>query len=332
MEYFVTGATGFLGGHLAERLVEDGHDVVGLVRDPAKAHGLHELGVEVVEGDVTDRGSMREPMDGVDGVYHVAAIYRIGVDDPAFMRRVNVEGTRNVLELVADLDVPKAVYTSTLAVNSHTGGELVDETYRFEGEHLSAYDRTKAEAHDVAAELAADGVPVVTVMPGVIYGPGDTSQFGQLWRDYLRRDVPVVPRGSAYCFGHVVDTVQGHVRAMERGTPGEEYIIAGHPLTVVEAFELAEELTGIPAPRAVSPAWFRAGARVSGVLARFVSLPPDYRAESLRVLGGVTYLGDDEKARQELGLTHRPFEAGFADTLAALADEVGVDVAVEPTG
>lgn len=332
MEYFVTGATGFLGGHLASQLVEDGHDVVALVRTPAKADRLRELGVDVVEGDVTDRESLRAPMDGVDGVFHAAAIYRLGVDDPSFLRAVNVGGTRNVLELVGELDVPKAVYTSTLAVNSDTDGEVVDESYRFEGEHLSAYDVTKAEAHDVAAELAAEGVPVVTVMPGVVYGPGDTSQFGDLWREYLRGAVPAVPRESAYCFGHVADTARAHVRAMDRGTPGEEYVVAGHPLTLVEAFDVAEALTGIPAPRAVSPAWFLAGSHVAGQLERVVDLPQDVRAESLRVLAGVTYLGDNEKAHEELGLSHRPFEVGFAETLAALAEEVGVDVTVESPG
>ena len=332
MEYFVTGATGFLGGHLVEQLVEDGHEVVALARTPARADDLRELGATVVEGDVTDRESMREPMRGTDGVFHVAAVYRLGVADPSGMRAVNVEGTRNVLELVDELDVPRAVYTSTLAVNSDTRGRVVDESYRFRGEHLSAYDRTKAEAHDVAAELAADGVPVVTVLPGAIYGPGDTSQLGDLWRDYLRGDLPVVPRGSAYCFGHVEDTARAHVLAMERGDPGEEYIVAGHPMTLVEALGVAEELTGIPAPRAVSPAWFRLGARVTGLLGRVVDLPAEYRPEALRVLGGVTYLGANDRAREELGVEHRPFDVGFAETLAALAGEVGVDVTVERPG
>lgn len=303
--------------------------MVALARTPSTADALHELDVRVVEGDVTDRESMREPMAGVDGVFHAAAIYRLGVDDPSFMRRVNVEGTRNVLELVGELDVPKAVYTSTLAANSDTDGAVVDETYRFHGDHVTAYDRTKAEAHDVAADLAEAGVPVVTVLPGTIYGPGDTSQLGDLWRDYLRGDVPVVPRESAYCLGHVVDTVRAHVRAMEQGTPGEEYIIAGHPMTLVEALAVAEELTGISAPRTVSPAWFRLAATVTGPLGRLVDVPNRYHPESLRVLGGVTYLGDNGKARDELGLEHRPFESGFAETLNALADEVGVDVSVE---
>lgn len=329
MEYFVTGATGFLGGQLTSQLVGEGHDVIALVRTPADADHLHHMGVEVVQGDVTDRDSLREPMAGVDGVFHLAAMYRLGVEDPATMRAVNVEGTRTVLELVDELAIRKAVYTSTLAVNSDTNGKLVDESYRFSGTHLSTYDRTKAAAHDVATELAADGVPIVTVMPGAIYGPGDTSQLGELWRDYLRGEVPVVPRESAYCFGHVEDTARAHLQAMERGEPGEEYIVAGHPQTLVEALAVAEELTGIPAPRAVSPAWFRGASRLSGLAGRLVDLPPAYRAESLRVLGGATYLGDNAAARAEIGLEHRPFEEGFAATLDALATEIGVDVTVE---
>jgi nucleoside-diphosphate-sugar epimerase len=330
MEYFVTGATGFLGGELVAQLVEEGHDVVALARTPADADRLHDLGVDVVEGDVTHRDSLREPMAGVDGVFHAAAIYRLGVDDADFLHDVNVQGTRNVLELVDELEIPKAVYTSTLAVNSDTDGVLVDETYRFDGDHLSVYDRTKAAAHDVATELADAGVPVVTVMPGVIYGPGDTSQFGDLWRDFLRGDLPVVPRKTAYCFGHVADTARGHRQAMADGVPGEDYIVAGHPMTLVEALTLAEELTGIPAPRTVPPTLFRAAAPVAGLLGHVIDLPADFRAESLRALGGATYLGDSRKARRELGLSHRPFEAGLAATLAAFADELGVstDLAV----
>ncbi|AGN01632.1 NAD-dependent epimerase/dehydratase [Salinarchaeum sp. Harcht-Bsk1] len=329
MEYFVTGGTGFLGGHVTQQLVADGHDVVALARSPADADDLRDLGVDVVQGDVTDRETLREPMSGVDGVFHVAAMYRLGVDDPATMRDVNVEGTRNVLDLVAALDLPKAVYTSTLAVNSDTNGELVDESYRFEGTHLSAYDRTKAEAHDVAMALAADGVPIVTVMPGAIYGPGDTSQLGGIWRDYLRGEFPAVPRRTAWCFSHVDDAARAHLLAMERGEPDEAYIVAGHPMTLVEVLSVAEELTGIPAPRSVSPAWFRLASRLAGLLERAVTLPPDYRAEPLRVLGGATYLGDDRKAREELGVEHRSFEAGFAEALDAMAREEEVDVTVD---
>jgi nucleoside-diphosphate-sugar epimerase len=335
MRYFVTGATGFVGSHVAGQLLDAGEEVVVLARTPSKASDLATGGAEVVEGDVTERASMREGMTGVDGVFHVAGWYEVGPDDPTLGERVNVEGTRNVLELVEELGIDRAVYTSTLAVNSDTEGRLVDESYRHDGPHLTTYDRTKWEAHyEVVEPMAEAGLPVVTVLPGAVYGPGDTSQLGGLWPEYLRGDLPAVPRRSAYCWGHVEDVARGHLLAMERGTPGEAYIVAGEPATLVGVFTLAEELTGVPAPRALPPGLFRAASRVAGVAERFVDLPREYRAETLRVLGGVTYLGDNSKAKRELGLEHRPLREGLAELLAYELDRLGEDapdVAVAPS-
>jgi nucleoside-diphosphate-sugar epimerase len=316
MEYFVTGATGFVGGHVARQLLEDGHEVVALARTPSAATDLETAGARVVEGDITDSESMRDPMTGVDGVFHVAGWYDVGADDPTVGERVNVSGTRTVLELMADLDVPKGVYTSTLAVNSDTDGQLVDEDYTYVGPHLTEYDRTKWAAHyEVARPMVADGLPLVTVMPGLVYGPGDTSVFGDALRDFLRGEFPVVPREVAYCPGHVEDIARAHVRAMEHGTPGEDYIVGGGPVTLVELFELVAELSGRDPPRTVSPWLFRVLAPVAGLLERVVTLPKDYRAESLRVLAGVTYVGDNAKATAELGLEHRPLREGLRETV-----------------
>src|SRR5512138_2972529 len=148
MKYFITGATGFLGGVLARQLREAGHEVNASIRDPGKANELQSLGVTLFKGDVTDKESMRAAMQGVDGVYHVAGWYKIGARDKRDGERVNVQGTRNVLELMKELRIPKGVYTSTLAINSDTHGQKVDENYRFIGRHLSEYDRTKAAAHE----------------------------------------------------------------------------------------------------------------------------------------------------------------------------------------
>lgn len=327
MRYFVTGATGFLGGELVDQLLEAGHDVVALCRTPSKADHLAERGVEIAEGDLTDKESMREPMAGTDGVFHVAAWYRVGVDAGGLAERINVDGTRNVMELVDELSIPKAVYTSTIAVYSDTGGEVVDESYRYDGEHVTEYDRTKWQAHyEVVEPMAENGLPVVTVMPGVIYGPGDTSDMGRVRRQYLQGDLPVVPRKTAYCWGHVADTARAHVLAMEEGEPGEDYVVAGEPSTLVEMFDLAEEITGISAPRAVSPRFFSALAPLAGLLDRVVDLPADYKAESLRVLGGTTYLADNSKATRELGLEHRPLEEGLRETLEAEMWELGMEL------
>ena len=147
MRYFVTGATGFIGGQIAGQLGEAGHEVVALARDPARATGLRALGVTVRQGDITDRESLRAPMTGVDGVFHVAGWYKIGARDKSVALRVNVQGTANVLTMMRELGVPKGVYTSTLAVFGDTGGQSVDESYRVDGPWLSEYDRTKWMAH-----------------------------------------------------------------------------------------------------------------------------------------------------------------------------------------
>ncbi len=232
MKYFVTGATGFVGGVLARKLREAGHQVHASVRSPEKAKELEALGVKLFKGDVTDKESMREGMTGVDGVYHVAGWYKIGTRDKSDGVKVNIHGTRNVLELMQELKIPKGVYTSTLAVNSDTKGITKDESYHFTGQHLSEYDRTKAAAHEVAKEFIAKGVPLVIVMPGLIYGPGDTSTLRTNIQDFLNQKLPMLPSQTTFCWAHVEDIVQGHILAMEKGKIGESYIIAGEPYKV----------------------------------------------------------------------------------------------------
>jgi nucleoside-diphosphate-sugar epimerase len=313
MKYFVTGATGFVGGVLAKKLREQGHDVHAIVRDPAKAKDLGEAGVNVFQGDVTDKESMREPMRGVDGVYHVAGWYKIGVKDKSDGQRVNIQGTRNVLELMQELKIPKGVYTSSLVVNSDTRGEMKDENYHYSGQHLSEYDRTKAVAHQVAKEFIAKGLPLVIVMPGVIYGPGDASILHTNIQDFLKQNLPMLPSQTTVCWGYVDDIVQGHILAMEKGKPGESYIIAGEPYKVVDAFKLASEITGKPAPGVVS---YKVMKALSVIVKPFDNfLPPTYTSEGLREIAGPTYLGDNSKAKRELGYNPRPFREGWAETL-----------------
>ena len=317
MKYFVTGGTGFIGSHLVRRLVDQGHEVVAIARNPESALMLPEA-VDIVQGDVTDKASMRDPMSGCDRVFHVAGWYQVGVDDPTTAYRVNVEGTRNVLELMVEHDVEKGVYTSTVAVFSDTGGDVVDESYRHEGPHLSIYDRTKWQAHyEVAEPMIEAGLPLVIVQPGAVYGPGDRGPTWLFWKPYLQGNLPVVPKRSGYCWGHVEDTVEGHLLAMEHGTVGESYILAGDAHLLVDVFELAEEITGIDAPRSIPRGVFRGLSRVVSPLERIRSFPPEYSAETLRILGGVTYWGDNTKAVRTLGLDHRPFRDGLGETLEA---------------
>lgn len=328
MKYFVTGATGFVGGHVARQLIAAGHEVVAVVRTPAQAGDLADLGVVIHQGDVTEKESMRAPMQGVDGVFHIAGWYKIGVKDKTPGEKINVQGTRNVLELMKELSIPRGVYTSTLAINSDTHGKLVDESYRYTGPHLSEYDRTKWAAHyEVAEPMIAEGLPLTIVMPGLIYGPGDTSSARTTFLQYLQRKLPFIPTATAYSWAHVDDIARGHILAMEQGKSGESYIIAGPTHTLVEAMKLAQHITGVPAPRAVPPAMIKAVAAFMGVAEKMVPVPDEYSAEFLRVSAGVTYIGSNAKARRELGYNPRSLEVGLTETLHHEMELLGMKVA-----
>jgi nucleoside-diphosphate-sugar epimerase len=315
MKYFLTGATGFVGGSLARQLRNQGHEVIAIVRNPEKASGLKSIGVTVVEGDVTDKESMREAMRGCDGVYHVAGWYKVGVKDKSPGQKINIDGTRYVLELMKELNIPKGVYTSTLAINSDTKGAVPDESYHFTGKHISEYDRTKAAAHDIADSFIKQGLPLIIVMPGLIYGPDGTSLSDEALRLYLKKKLPLIPKKSAYCWAHVDDIAHAHILAMEKAKPGSTYIIAGPVHLLTEAFDLANKITGIRKPIAVPPIMLRITGFFSSLVEGFIPLPEMYNSEALRVQAGVTYLGDNSKAKKELGYNPRPLEQGLKETL-----------------
>lgn len=315
MRYFLTGATGFVGGYLVRQLREAGHEVRCLVRNPAAAHGLVRQGATLHAGDVTDKASMREPMSGVEGVFHVAGWYKVGARDQRPAAPTNIDGTRNVLELMRELEIPKGVYTSTLAVNSDTHGQLANESYRFAGTHLTEYDRTKAAAHALAEAMIAQGLPLVIVMPGLIYGPGDTSSVRQMFVQFLKRLMPMVPRETAFSWAHVEDVARAHVLAMEQGRVGEKYIVCGPTHTLAEGFALAAKLCGRRAPLAAPSFLFKPLIKPMRWLEKTIPVPSTYSSEAMQISSGVTYIGDNTKAKAELGYQPRTLSVGLAETL-----------------
>jgi nucleoside-diphosphate-sugar epimerase len=199
MRYCVTGATGFVGGYVVPQLVAAGHMVNAVVRSRAKAAGLKALDVTLFPGDITDKDNLRDPMRGVGGLFHIAGWYKLGVRDKGDAVRINVTGTRNVLEVMRDLGIPKGMYTSTRAVFSDTHGRKPDESYRFQGPHIGECDRTKALAHDIAKGFIRDGLPLVIVQPGIIYGPGDTSSLRWALLEYLAGKLRMIPSVTTFC-------------------------------------------------------------------------------------------------------------------------------------
>lgn len=329
MKYFLTGATGFVGGVLAQKLRQQGHEVIAIVRTPAKAANLAKIGVQLQQGDITDKESLRAPMIGVDGVFHVAGWYKIGTPDKQEGQRINVQGTRNVLELMQELAIPKGVYTSTLAVNSDTHGVAVDERYHFTGQHLSVYDQTKADAHKVADHFIAQGLPLVIVQPGLIYGPGDAGPSHDAFVQFLQRKLPMLPQKTAYSWAHVADVVDAHIAAMEKGNSGENYFICGPTHTLIEGMQLISKLSGVPAPKLTAPpALLKTMSALTGLIEPFVTLPSTYTAEYLRVSAGVTYIGQNFKARRELGFNPRPLEDGLREIIQLEMQALGMKMPV----
>jgi len=318
MKYFMTGATGFIGSRLVRQLRDANHEVIALVRSPVRAKDLADLGVMLAEGDVTDKESMRAPMTGVDGVFHVAGWYKVGVRNKTQAEAINIDGTRNVCELMKELKTPRGVYTSTLGIFDDTHGELKDESYIYQGKHVSKYAETKWRAHhEVAMPAINAGLPLIIVQPGAVIGPDDPSTVGQTIRLYLRGFLPLSPAKSGYCWTHVDDQARGCILAMEKGRPGETYILGGPPSTLIDMLALAEKITGIRPPVLhPPPALMRAMAVLQDITGLIIAWPDTFAGETLRAGAGVTNWGTSARAERELSWTYRSLEESLRDTLA----------------
>jgi len=321
MKAFVTGGTGFIGKRVVRKLLERDVEVLALARSERSAAALYEAGAEPVLGDITDQASMRDSMAGANVVYHLAGWYRIGDDDWMKAERINVGGTRAVLTLAHELGIPKIVYASTITVFGDTHGKLVDETYRSNGPFITEYDRTKWLAHyKVAEPLIEEGAPIIIVMPGGVYGPGDHSLIGEMMR-FFYRGFPVLPGPeTTITYAHVEDVAEGIILAAEKGKPGESYLLAGPAVPLGEMFAFWSYLTGKPAPAVSIPARFvRPLAPVVGAVNAVFDLPTVFSREATEMLGA-TYMARADKARAELGWKPRPLQSGMKETFEWVAE------------
>ena len=320
MKAFVTGGTGFIGQQVIKKLLERQFTVYALARSSQSAAKLAAMGCTVVEGDITDMDSMRQGMVGSDVVFHIAAWYKVGAADWLQAETVNVGGTRKVLRLAHELGVPKIIYTSTVAVFGDTRGQLVDESFYQGGPFLTEYDRTKWLAHyKVALPLIEKGAPIIIVMPGAVYGPGDTSQVAEFMRLFYR-GLPALPGPETMLtYAHVEDIADGHILAMEKGKIGESYILAGPAVPFGEMVDFWSHLTAKPAPLLRIPARLvKQFAPLMGALDNMLPLPPTFSREAINILGA-TYIARSDKARAQLGWQTRPLHTGMLETFAWIA-------------
>jgi len=316
-QMFVTGANGYIGGHLVPKLVKRGYEVTCLVRDPEKATALKMEGVRLVKGDITDKESMRDAMKGSEAVFHLAGWYAIGARDKARMHSINVDGARNTLELAVELGVPKILHTSTVGVFGNTRGMIVDEVYRAPKEEMiSTYELTKWMAHyEVAEPLQRKGAPLIILQPGGVTGAGDESPHAMVFKMFLSRSPVMFGAKSGLTLAHVDDIAEGHILAFEKGRAGEAYVLAGEVMTYKQIFERCEKVSGMRGAMLWAPGWVAgtSGALMAGV--ERLGVPTLFSSEELRAMDDYTYWAKADKARRELGWTTRPTDETLKETL-----------------
>ncbi len=322
MKVFVTGGTGFIGGEVVRQLRDRGDDVVCLVRNPKKGEKVAAIGCELVSGDLTDGEAIRAGLEGCDAAIHAAAMYEVGI--PASQRpamyEANVTGTERVLEAALEAKTPRIVHVSTCGVFGNTHRKVVDETYEHPGkEFTSYYEETKLESHRIAKRMIEENeLPCIIVQPGGVYGPGDTSQVGDLIDQLLAGKLPLIPFPElGVCLTHVEDIAGGILLAVDKGKLGETYVLSGPVTTMRDAVEIVAGIAGRKPPKhAVPTPLLKALTPVGPLVGKLMNQPPNLR-EMITSADGVTFWASHEKASRELGYAPRGMEEGLRETLEA---------------
>jgi nucleoside-diphosphate-sugar epimerase len=323
MRAFVTGGTGFIGERVVRRLRERGDEVVALVRSPDRASDLAALGCELVEGDLTSSDAVRRGVHGCDAVFHIAAVYKVGIpaSEREAMRIANVRGTELVLDAAAEANVKRVVYVSTVGIFGNTHGQIVNEGFQRDDESfLSCYEETKYRSHLLALDRISGGAPIVIVQPGGVYGPGDHSEIGNIIDQTRTGKLKMLmfPE-TGFNLVHVDDVAQGILLAHDTGTVGESYVLGGEIATMGDMIRKVADISGRKAPsRAMPVSLMKMAIPIGPVVGKMLGFPPNLR-ELIATSDGVTYWATDEKARRELGYTPRDMDTGLRQTLEGSA-------------
>ncbi len=311
MKAFLTGATGFVGGHVLEMLVEAGAVVRCLVRSGSSMANLEEIDAEVVLGDLRDAESIRAAVSGCDSVFHCAADYRLFAKDSRELYESNVEGTRNVLKAAAEQRVEKVVYTSSVgALGLHSDGTPANENTPVElADMVGHYKKSKYLAERVADQWFAKGLDVIIVNPSTPIGERDSkpTATGKMIVDFLNRRVPAYVETGLNLID-VRDVARGHVLAAERGAPGQKYILGHENLSLQQIYQRLSSISNLPSPKVKVPHWLPLGfAAVDTSVARLFGREPQVPLEAVRLSRYKMYF-DSSKAIRELGLPQTPVE------------------------
>ena len=323
MRVFVTGGTGFVGKPTVKRLFEAGHEVHCLVRRTSRTRELEELGCELAYGDVTDKASVLEGMRRCEWVVNLANVYSWWEPDKSIYRKVNVEGTRNVMEAALETGVSKVVHVSSFVVwgRSSVHGPFDEET-PMEHTRFTEYAQSKYEGDLLVWELYRErNLPVVMLYPGVILGAGDPNAPGQYVRELIERRIPGrMFEDSAFTWVHVNDVAESIVRALEKeGNEGERYLIGKHTLSFGELTRTVCQISGAPLPRwRVPDSMAMATASLLTKVADLSGRPP-YLAMSTDLMRNTKEgaVFDGSKAERELGLAYTPIRKAIEEEVAS---------------
>jgi len=309
---FVTGATGFLGSHVARVLAEQGAQLRLLVRPASDLRNIADLNAERVEGDLRDPASIERALAGCDALFHVAADYRLWVRDPEQMYRSNVEGTRSLIEAARKQGVRRIVYTSSVAtMGFSSNGTLADENSPVSlDDMIGHYKRSKFMAEQVAFEAAHSGVDVVVVNPTTPIGERDLkpTPTGRIVVDFLKRKFPAYV-DTGLNLVDATECARGHIRALEKGRTGERYILGGENLTLKQILDRLGAITGLPSPRVKLPYVFALAAGVvdETVTGRILGREPRATIDAAR-MGRKKMFITSAKAERELGWRSVPVD------------------------
>jgi farnesol dehydrogenase len=332
MKVLLTGATGFLGKAVARHLSARGHELRVLARPTSRLEGLPER-VEVAAGDVTDALSMTSAASGCDAVLHAAALVKIWVADPSRFEAVNVGGLVNALAAARSAGA-RLVYTSSFIALGPSGDGAQDATRPHPGPPFrNLYERTKARADALAREAAAGGQDVVTLYPGVIYGPGEMTEgniVARMIADHLNGRLPALigPADRRWSYAFVEDVAEGHALALEKGRTGDRFVLGGENATLARVFDLVREITGVPPPRHRIPYTLASAVgRAQWLWAELTGHPPQLTHSEVGVFRE-EWACDSTRAVREIGYEWRPLAEGLRDTLRWLRSEGLVPPAV----
>jgi dihydroflavonol-4-reductase len=315
MKCFVTGATGFLGSHVARQLLSRGAELRLLVRPTSRVDNIADLPAERVVGDLRDLESLKRGMSGCEFVFHVAADYRLWTRNGQELYDSNVEGTRNVLAAARDSDVRRVIYTSSVATMGFgNNGRLTDEkTPVTLSNMIGDYKRSKFMAEQIVIEAARGGQNVVVVNPTTPIGERDIkpTPTGRIVVDFLRRKFPAYV-DTGLNLVDVADCAQGHLLAMEKAVPGERYILGGENLTLKQILDKLAAITGLPSPKVKLPyaVAYATGVVDTVVSGKMLKREPRVTLDAVR-MGRKKMFITSAKAESELGWNPGPVDGAL---------------------